>query len=98
MDFGRILLAGSTLDAGRYIDPGGARDAHGLRHIARMQAAGKHEWHGAIERAQQLPVEAPAKTARPRSLARRERIEDQPIRIVFVEADAREIGALRDRQ
>ena len=55
--------------------------------------ARQHEGHAEIEIFEQPPVERLAEAARPRRLARRARIEQQPVGDLGVEPDGDEIGA-----
>ena len=97
-DLVRILVAGRALDAGGDVDAGRPGDAQRLRHVLRIEPAGKHERHRGIEVLEQVPVEALAEPARPGRIARRARVEQQAVGDLVIEPDRRKVGAFRDRQ
>ncbi len=93
-----ILLAGSVLDPGGYVEAVGPGDAQGLGDIAGIEAAGQHERHRHGEILQQVPVERLAMAARTAGGTRRPRIEHQHVGHLGVELDRRQVGALADRE
>ena len=97
-DFVEVLLARRALDARGYVNGRRPRDPQCLRDIAGFKPARQHVRHAGAQIFQQPPVERTAEPAGPRGVARRTRIEEQPVGDLVVEPDRREIGALGNRQ
>src|SRR5215469_1669743 len=90
-DLVRILHPRCTLYAGGYIDARDAGDAQSLADIVGIEAAGQHEGHARFDILQKTPIEGVTEPTWAGGVARRARIEQQPIGHRGVGSDAREI-------